>query len=146
VESITSLGLPNKARTMSYADVEEELKLKFKNGTYCDKRATAEFVNGMIAPWIHPEFEVSRLSRAAIATDTNHTLELAPHHSNISAPTLLLWASPGGGQHAEYARQLADDIPQAEIQWIHRASHWVMQDRPDAYRKGVQDFLDNKSA
>jgi phenylpyruvate tautomerase PptA (4-oxalocrotonate tautomerase family) len=39
------------------------------------------------------------------------------------------------------ADRLAEDIPNAERRYLDRAYHWVMQDRPDAYRDAIAAFV-----
>lgn len=142
VEAMLEAGLPSRARNLTYSDVERTLRAKFQEATYDPERATEEFVDGMVAPYIDPDRTVTDISRNAISLNTNHTLEIAPHLQEITAPTLLLWGYPGSGQHAGYAKRLADAIPDVETRFLARSHHWVMQDRPRAYNEGLADFLE----
>ncbi|MFB6311659.1 MAG: alpha/beta fold hydrolase [Salinirussus sp.] len=142
VPFILEYGAASRARAMTYQDVQRELRELFTNGVSTPDRATDTFVDGMIAPYIAPDVPPTRLSRNAVATDTNHTLELAPRHDEIDAETLLLWGYPGSGQHAGYARRLATDIPDADTEFIGDTHHWVVQEQPAAYADGLASFLE----
>ena len=137
---IHELGQPDDAREWARDDVAEKLDYAFGSGTYDDEAATEEFVEGMKAPFL--DADPTRLARNAIATNTNHTTELTPHLDDIDAPTLLLWGDEDVLQPSEWGDRLAEDIPDAEKQYLDRAFHWVMQDRPDAYRDALDSFLD----
>ncbi|MCO8267154.1 alpha/beta hydrolase [Haloferax sp. AB510] len=140
IEAIATLGLPKKGKNMTYKDVDSTLRSLFTGGLYNQDRATETFLDGMVAPFL--ERDVSDLSRNAVSTNTNHTLELVPHHSKITAPTLLLWGVPGSGQHIGYADQFAESVETAEKRYLSDSYHWVMQERPEAYREALVAFLD----
>lgn len=141
VDFIMDYGSPARARNMTYRDVERELTELFRGGLR-DPETAADFVEGMVAPFLDPAVDPDRLSRNAVATDTNHTLELVPYHDEVTAPTLLLWGTPGSGQHAGYARRLAADLPDARTEFVSGAGHWLMRDRPTPYVEGLAAFLD----
>ena len=139
VEFIHELGLPDPAREWTHDEVAEKLDYAFGSGTYDDAAATEEFVEGMKAPF--RDADPTRLARNAIATNTNHTTELTPRLDRIDAPTLLLWGGEDVLQPPEWADRLAEDVPHAEKEYLDRAFHWVMQDRPDAYSDALDTFL-----
>lgn len=142
VEFILSAGDPSTVRNATYKQIERQLRELLTDGIYSAERATDEFVDGIIAPFIDPERPVTDLGRDAISTNTNHTLEIAHRHDEIDAQTLLLWGCPGSKQHAGYARQLAESIPDTETKFLDEAYHWVVQDRPNAYHAALDEFLD----
>ena len=142
VERMLEFAQPARARNLTYKEVAGALRAKFRGSTYDESRATDEFVEGMVAPYTEPDRPVTDFSRNAISLNTNHTLELDPFLDRIDAPTLLLWGVPGSGQHAGYARRLAEAIPDVTVEFLDRSDHWVMQDRPNAYREGLARFLD----
>lgn len=142
VEFIHAQGQPDEARSWTRDDVEETLTYIFSSGTYDDERATETFVDGMLAPFLHPDHDVRRLARNAISTNTNHTLEISHQLDKIEAQTLLLWGGEDVLQPTDWADRLAEDIPDAERQYLDRAYHWVMQDRPGAYREALGTSLD----
>lgn len=142
VERMLEFAQPARARNLTYKDVTGMLREKFSTSTYDPGQATEEFVEGMVAPYLDPDRPVTDFSRNAISLNTNHTLELEPFLDRIDAPTLLLWGVPGSGQHAGYARRLAEAIPDTQVVFLERSDHWVMQDRPTAFREGLARFLD----
>lgn len=52
IEAIAELGLPNRARNMTYKELERTLRTLFSNGMYNEKRVTDAFVDGMIEPFL----------------------------------------------------------------------------------------------
>lgn len=139
VEFIHEQGLPAEARGWTRNDVEERLDFAFGSGTYDDDNEA--FVEGMKAPFLDPDHDLRRLSRNAVSTNTNHTLEISHRLGDVGAPTLLLWGGEDVLQPTDWADRLAEDISDAETQYLDRAYHWVMQDRPHAYREALGGFL-----
>jgi pimeloyl-ACP methyl ester carboxylesterase len=92
----------------------------------------------MTTPW-DSEAGVTSLVRNAISTNTNHTTEIDP--KRIEARTLLLWRADDQFLSIEWAERLHEDIETAELIGLDDANHWVMEDRPDAYRDELADFL-----
>lgn len=61
---------------------------------------------------------------------------------DIDVPTLLLWDGDDVLVSTKWADRLAEDIPDAETEYLDDAYHWVVQDRPEAYRTSLERFLD----
>ncbi|SDR16207.1 Pimeloyl-ACP methyl ester carboxylesterase [Halopelagius longus] len=137
IQTIVDLGLPSKINEMSVDDVQEMLDDLFRQTLFSDD-PSEEYVEGMKAQWQSEEAAIS-LSRNAIATNTNHTTEI--DYENISAETLLLWGTNDEFQPVSYAERLKEDLSDAELEGLDDANHWVMQDRPDAYREELRSFL-----
>jgi pimeloyl-ACP methyl ester carboxylesterase len=141
VEFIHGLGLPGESSEWTRDDVAEKLDFAFRGGVYGDPEDHAAFVDGMKAPFLDPAHEVTRLSRDAVSTNTNHTTAITPDLPDLDAETLLLWGGEDVLQSPEWADRLAEDLPTAEKRYLDEAYHWVMADRPDAYRDALADFL-----
>ncbi|MFC6905415.1 alpha/beta hydrolase [Halalkalicoccus tibetensis] len=137
VQFVTDMGLPSFPRENEPEEVRETLGETFRQGVYGE--ADDAFVEGMVEPWASEEGAVS-LSRAASATNTNHTTEIDP--STIEAGTLLLWGAEDEFQPIEYAERLAEDVDESELVALDEAYHWVVEDRPEAYREHLREFLD----
>ncbi|GAB3668422.1 alpha/beta fold hydrolase [Halopiger thermotolerans] len=137
VESILELGLPDAVADMSVDDLQNMLRKLYRNTLYGDD-PDEEFVEGMVAPWDSEEAKIS-LSRNAIGTNTSHTTEI--DLAEIEAETLLLWGAEDEFQPIEYAERLEEDIPTAEVVGLEEATHWVPEDRPDAYAERLAAFL-----
>jgi pimeloyl-ACP methyl ester carboxylesterase len=137
IQTITDLGLPETARNKSVDDIQEMAGGLFESTLVSDD-PEEEFIEGMKSPW-NSEEGVTSLVRNASATNTSHTTEIDP--AEITAETLLLWGADDEFQPIEYAERLADDIDEATVVGLDGANHWVMQDRPDAYRENLVNFL-----
>lgn len=137
VQFVTDMGLPSFPRENDPEDVRETLSETFHQGVYGE--ADESFVEGMVEPWSSEKGVVS-LSRAASATNTNHTTEIDP--SEIEAETLLLWGAEDDFQPIEYAERLAEEVPESDLVALEEAYHWVIEDRPEAYREHLRAFLD----
>jgi haloalkane dehalogenase len=140
VEFIHGLGLPGMAAELADDEIlEEKLAFVFDSGLYGDPDDHARFCAGMRAPW-QPEKARLSLVRNAIATNTSHTTEI--DYGAVSAETLLLWGADDALQSPAYAERLVDDLGgETELVALERAYHWVVEDRPDAYREHLLEFL-----
>ncbi|MDS0475533.1 alpha/beta hydrolase [Natrinema sp. 1APR25-10V2] len=137
IETIVDLGLPSTINEMSVDELQEMFEGLFRDTLTGDPDEA--FVEGMLAPWDSEEAMIS-LSRNAIGTNTSHTTEIDP--SEITARTLLLWGADDEFQAISNAERLEDDISDAELVGLDDANHWVMADRPDAYRDRLDEFLE----
>ncbi|QGX93908.1 alpha/beta hydrolase [Haloplanus rallus] len=137
IQLITDLGLPETARETGVEELQAMLDDLFRD-TLSGSEHSDAFLDGMTAPW-NSEAGVTSLVRNAISTNTNHTTEIDPE--TIEARTLLLWGADDQFQSIEWAERLQADIQAAELIGLDDANHWVMEDRPDAYRDELADFL-----
>ncbi|MEF8856263.1 MAG: alpha/beta hydrolase [Haloplanus sp.] len=137
IQLITDLGLPETARDTGVEALQAMLDDLFRD-TLSGSEHSDEFLDGMTTPWNSKE-GVTSLVRNAISTNTNHTTEIDPE--SITARTLLLWGADDQFQSIEWADRLQDDIETAELVGLDEANHWVMEDRPAAYRDELADFL-----
>lgn len=137
IKTVTDLGLPETARENSVEDIQGMLDGLFRD-TLAGDNPDEAFLDGMKAPWASEE-GVTSLVRNAIATNTSHTTEIDP--AAVTAETLLLWGAEDEFQAIKWAERLEDDIDDAELIGLDEANHWVMEDRPEAYRRELSDFL-----
>jgi len=137
IQLITDLGLPETARETGVEELQAMLDDLFRDTLHGSEHSDA-FLDGMTTPW-NSEAGVTSLVRNAISTNTNHTTEVDPE--TIEARTLLLWGADDQFQSIEWAERLQADIETAELIGLDDANHWVMEDRPDAYRDELADFL-----
>ncbi|RCU44377.1 alpha/beta hydrolase [Haloplanus salinus] len=137
IQLITDLGLPETARETGVEELQAMLDDLFRD-TLSGSEHSEAFLDGMTTPW-DSEAGVTSLVRNAISTNTNHTTEIDP--ATIEARTLLLWGADDQFQSIEWAERLQADIQTAELIGLDDANHWVMEDRPDAYRDELADFL-----
>lgn len=137
IQTIVDLGLPSTIDEKSVDELQEMLDGLYRKTLFGDD-PNEEFVEGMKAQWQTEQAAIS-LSRNAIATNTNHTTEI--DYAAITAKTLLLWGADDEFQPISYAEQLEKDLDDAEVRGLENANHWVIQDRPDAYREELRSFL-----
>lgn len=137
IQLITDLGLPETARETGPEELRETLDGLFRDTLY-EGAASGEFIEGMIEPW-NSEEGVTSLVRNASATNTSHTTEVDP--GAITAETLLLWGANDEFQAIEWAERLYEDIDGSALMGLDEADHWVMADRPAAYREQLAEFL-----
>jgi pimeloyl-ACP methyl ester carboxylesterase len=134
---ITDLGLPETVEETSVEELQQMLDETFTD-TLSRDDPPSDFLEGMKTPW-QSEEGLTSLVRNAIATNTNHTTEVDPRE--VTAETLLLWGADDEFQSIEYAERLREDIENAELTGLDDATHWVMEDRPDAYQEELSSFL-----
>jgi len=137
IQTITDLGLPETARETGVEQLQGMLDGLMRDTLYGED-AGEEFIEGMTAPWASEE-GVTSIVRNASATNTSHTTEVDP--TDVTAETLLLWGGEDEFQPIRWAERLARDIADAELVGLDEANHWVMEDRPAAYRDHLTDFL-----
>ncbi|TYL36714.1 alpha/beta hydrolase [Natronococcus pandeyae] len=138
IERIVDLGLPATIEGMDVDDLTGLLESVYHATLYGDD-ADDDFVEGMVSQWASEEGMVS-LSRNAIGTNTSHTTEI--DHGAVEARTLMLWGAEDEFQPIEYAKQLEADIDDADLVGLEEANHWVPEDRPEAYREELREFLE----
>lgn len=134
VEFISELGLPGTV-DMTDEEFEGRLEFAFGDGTYGE--SDPAFVAGMKAPWLREDGKRA-LARAAVATNTNHTTEI--DYAAIDAELLCLWGGEDLMQPLAYAERLAADLD-GRVVPLSEAYHWVVEDRPGAYRDELRSFL-----
>ncbi|WP_440008895.1 alpha/beta fold hydrolase [Halomicrococcus sp. SG-WS-1] len=138
VEFISNLGLPSTAEA-DRAEIESKLDFAFGEGLHGDADDHREFVDGMKAPWLSEDGQVS-LARCAVATNTNHTMEL--EYGAITADVTCLWGADDVLQPLSYAERLVEDVTgDGEIVELDDAYHWVVEDRTDRYYTELKQCL-----
>lgn len=134
VEFISNFGLP-RTEGMDREEFVGKLDFAFAEGAYGE--ADPGFVEGMKAPWLREDGQRA-LARAAVSTNTNHTMEIP--YGDIEAQLLCLWAEDDVMQPVEYGERLADDVG-GEVVRLSEAYHWVPEDAATEYRRELAAFL-----
>ena len=112
----------------------------FRDGLSRADRLTAEFTDGMVAPYVTRAGAVS-LARNASGLNTSHTTMLVDRHATIRAPTLLVRGEDDPWQPIGDGERLAADIPAGRLVRVPNASHWITQDAPDEWLEAVMPFV-----
>ena len=139
IDDMLMLGHP-LWKHKSNQEMVEYLQEGLAEGLSRPERLTPLFKAGIVAPYADDVGKIS-LIRNASALNTNHTMALVDRHSTITAPTLLLWGVDDPWQRIEDGERLAHEIPQAQLVRVEKASHWIPQDAPDEFARGVLTFL-----
>lgn len=106
-----------------------------------EDRVDAEaFARDMAVPYESEEGRRSMV-RNASALNTNHTMELTGRLEAIDVPALVLWGEEDPWQPLSDAKQLAQDIPNADLVTIPGGSHWLPFDRPEETARHLKRFM-----
>ncbi len=138
IGDMIALGDPTW-RSKPPAEVAAFVDSGFPDGIHRGERLTAEFREGVVAPYLSEAGKLS-LIRNASALNTNHTMALVDRHREIRAPTLLLWGVHDPWQWISDGERLANEIPNARLERV-EASHWIPQDAPEEFAAGILAFL-----
>ena len=139
IDDMIALGNPNW-RSKSPQELADFVAGGLPDGLHNKDRLTDEFREGIVAPYSDEEGKIS-LIRNASALNTNHTTALIDRHASIEAPTLVLWGVHDPWQTIRDGESLAREIPGARLVRIENASHWLQQDTPEPFARGILDFL-----
>ncbi|MEM7769308.1 MAG: alpha/beta hydrolase [Cyanobacteria bacterium P01_A01_bin.37] len=139
-DDMLDFGHPLRWKSRPVSDLMAVLEESLAAGLSNPSQLTPEFRDGIIAPWASEEGKLSLL-RNASALNANQTMALVDRHGDITAPTLILWATDDPWQKSEDGRQLASEIPGARFQSIEGASHWVPQDAPEEFTNALLVFF-----
>ena len=132
---VNELSVPDTAQS-GLDDIEDELEFAFVHGLY-EPDPDPSWVEGMKAPWLRRDGPRA-LARAAVATNTNHTTEI--RYDAIEARTYCRWGSDDAMMPIEYGERLCGDLDGRKVP-SDRAYHWVVEDRPQAYRDCLAEAL-----
>ncbi|MEF8801561.1 MAG: alpha/beta fold hydrolase [Halolamina sp.] len=136
IQTITDLGLPETARETSVEELQGMLDGLFRQ-TLMGENHDETFLDAMKTPWASEE-AVTSVVRNASATNTSHTTEVDP--SDVTADTLLLWGTEDEFQPIRWAERLEAEIDSCELVGL-EANHWVPEDRREAFRDNLVEFL-----
>lgn len=139
IDDMLMLGHPGWKHKL-VEEVVEYLIGGLKDGLSRPERLTPEFKIGIVAPYANEEGKIS-LIRNASALNTNHTMALVDRHPEITAPTLLLWGVDDPWQQISDGERLAQEIPNAKLVRVEKASHWIPQDAPEEFAREIKAFL-----
>lgn len=139
-DDMLDFGHPLRWKPRPVSDLVTALEESLAMGLSNPERLTADFREGMTAPWASEEGKLS-LIRNAAALNANQTMALVDRHGAIASKTMVLWGMDDPWQKAEDGRRLASEIPGAVFQPIEGASHWIQQDAPERFAAAVINFL-----
>ena len=139
------LALGNPAwKHKSTQEIVDFVSDGFSAGLTRKEQLTDEFRRGITAPYADEQGKLS-LIRNASALNTNHTMALVDRHSQIRAPTLLLWGVDDPWQTIRDGERLHAEIPKSRLVRLENTSHWLQQDAPDEFVSELLKFLGGSS-
>jgi haloalkane dehalogenase len=139
IDDMIQLGDPHWS-TKPAAEIADFVRAGLTDGISRREQLTAEWSEGIVAPYADAEGALS-LIRNAAALNTNHTSALTPLLHTISTPTLLLWGEDDPWQKIDDARRLNADIPGSTLVAIEGASHWIPRDAPREFAEVLESFI-----
>ena len=139
IDDMVALGNP-EWRSKSPKDVADFIVSGLPEGIFNQDRLTRAFKEGIVAPYSDEEGKIS-IIRNASALNTNHTTMLVERHGEIRAPTLCLWGVHDPWQTIRDGERLAQEIPDARLERVENASHWIPHDAPDIFSEEIRSFL-----
>jgi haloalkane dehalogenase len=140
IADMLALGDP-QLREKAPEEIVEFVRSGLAPGVARPERRTPEFERGILAPYADEEGKLS-LIRNAVSLNTNQTMELVDRHSEIRAPTLVLWGVEDPWQPIADGERLAAEIPDARLERLEGTSHWLQQDAPGRVAAAITDFLE----
>ena len=144
IGDMLALGNPSW-KHKSAQEVLDFVSEGFSAGLTRKDQLTDEFKRGITAPYADEQGKLS-LIRNASALNTNHTMALVSRHSQIRAPTLLLWGVEDPWQTIHDGERLREQIPNSRLVRLENTSHWLQQDAPDEFVSELLQFLGGPAA
>ncbi|MDP4553499.1 alpha/beta hydrolase [Alkalihalobacillus macyae] len=139
IEDMLVMGHPSK-KNDSLQDLEAFLTKAYEEVFSQKEQLTDTFLQGIMAPYLHEEGQLS-LVRNAAALNTNDTTTLTPKLSTIQHPVLLLWGTKDAWQPVETGERLVNDLPNSTLIRFNNASHWVPQEIPKEFTAEIKKFI-----
>lgn len=131
---------PGAEEKMSLDDFVGMLRDFLPQGVHRKEAMTDDVVEMMLEPW-KTEDGKRALFRNLRRLNPEYTQAIAGALKSVCHQTLVLWAKNDPFQKPEYATQLADTLPNAELVWVEEAGHWLMEDKPEEVAAHLTAFL-----
>ena len=98
-----------------------------------------------LRPWMG-EVGQAAFYRQIEQLDVRHTDEIEPRLSEVRGPVQILWGEEDTWLEPEMALRLREAIPEAELQFISGAGHFVQEDAPGAVSLALESFFDEATS
>lgn len=72
--------------------------------------------------------------------------DLSPLLPQVAVPTLVVWGARDGDTPLWMGRQMAEQIPNAELVVIENAGHYAYADAPEPFERALRRFLGQKAS
>jgi pimeloyl-ACP methyl ester carboxylesterase len=93
-----------------------------------------------LRPWLGPVGQAAYYRQVA-QFDEHYTREIESRYGDIRTPTLVLWGEQDGWLAPELGRRLAEAIPDARLEPIPNAGHFLPEDQPGPVAQALASFF-----
>ena len=136
---------PDAEAGMSVEEFDKMLRNFLPQGVVSADGLSDEAIAIMLSPWAG-EAGKAALFHNFRRLNPEYTMAIARELDTINMPTLVLWGDMDPFQKPEYAQRLADAIPNAKLEWIADAAHWIMEENPREVATCIVRFLDDQAS
>ena len=132
---------PGAEDGMSLDDFLAMLRGFLPNGVHRPEALGEDAVEMMLAPWSDAAGKRA-LFRNFRRLNPEYTRAIAGELETLPHPTLILWGRHDPFQNLAYGEKLAATIPDARLEVIEDAAHWIMEEKPGEVADRLAAFLD----
>ncbi|MCP4131859.1 MAG: alpha/beta hydrolase [bacterium] len=108
---------------------------------YAPGTISAETSGLFHASWVENKTSRKAFSQVLCAPPEAITVQPRSKLSNISAPTLILWAENDGMMGTEPAKKLASDLPNSTLEFVPECGHFLPEENPETVTDRMLGFL-----
>lgn len=134
---------PRTEAAMTLEEFDTMLRGFLPQGVYRRESLDDHALQALMAPWAG-EAGKRALFRNFRRLNSEYTQAVSEQLGHIEHPTLILWGREDPFQKPAYAQKLQQAIPGSRLHWFDEASHWIMEEKPQAVAAVLQAFLDPK--
>ncbi|MGI8306680.1 alpha/beta fold hydrolase [Saccharopolyspora hattusasensis] len=108
--------------------------------TAVHRELRGEVLDALVAPWLG-EAGQPAFYRQIGQADERFTREVEDRYAEVGCPVVIAWGDHDTWLPPDRAKNLAQRIPHADLNWIAGAGHLVQEDNPAACATLINDFL-----
>jgi len=131
---------PGAEDGMSLDDFLGMMRGFLPKGVHRPEALGEEAVEMMLAPW-SDEAGKRALFRNFRRLNPEYTRAVAGELETLPHPSLILWGRHDPFQKLAYGEKLAATIPDARLEVIENAAHWIMAEKPGEVAERLEAFL-----
>ena len=136
---MVKLGDPQNHYRMKGDQLAKKFIERLPAGIHHKEVATAEMLQGWMAPYSTDEGKLS-LIRNAAALNTNHTMEILSDLKQLSMPKRLLWGEKDPFQPIAEAEKFAREMPACDLVRVPDSDHFLPFEKPDEVARHRASF------
>lgn len=134
------LQLPEAEAKMSLKEFVGMMRGFMPNGVHNKSVMTDELIAMYLAPWSSEDGKRA-FFRNLRRLNKEYTQAIADKLKHLPHQCLVMWGDKDPFQKPEYAPQLVDAIPNAELVWVKNAGHWLIDEKPGEIGDRLKRFL-----